>query len=436
MSVSDPLVKDLKGCVQQFINLINTSTPITDNNFYFVLFTQTLEKIFNKGLIRQQNTKFFERTIDPYSWMSSIASECSFAYTNCVDQVNGRLDLATNEGKLRLLIKYCLMKKCSHFPVEALVKSQHAQVFYAPSAILGDEILTEIFLSVLRQVANINFSLDLKNSSFLDLSWYIPDVVCTELVPCKTLGIAVSFAGNKAVIVNIQPASVAAEHGNIKIGDILDELNNTHINNSTRGRLKFIMKGNKLKPIKVRIAKAYSKDSGELYGPIKNILKDLKLDLDKIKKQYEENANEICHPQKSKSVYGYAVKHVGNVDVGEFGSVKQVQKALKTIMDTHCQTPETVKRVDKMVTLEIGEIGLKIKEKDTGNLLLDHPYMKISSCGTIPVLSRVFAYCAGEETCDIANNFTCYVFEAISFDDADLILQSIGQGFHRTHYAV
>ncbi|XP_066260065.1 uncharacterized protein [Euwallacea similis] len=442
MSVSDPLIKDIKGCVQQFLTLTNSNTPILDNNIYFLHFVQTIEKIFNNGLIRQQNTKFFDRTIDPYSWMSSITKDINITsnltYKTCVDNSRDRRDTHTNCGRFRLLIKYCLSKKCLHIPVEVLVKSEYVSVFYTSDSILGDEILSEICLSVLRQLSKIPFELDLQNASFLDLSWCLPQVVAMELVPCKQLGIAVSFSNNKAVIVNVEPDGVAAENGVIKMGDVLDELNDIKINSNSKGRLSLIMRNNKRQPTRLRIVKAYDRSSGQLYGPIQNFLRDLKVDLDSVKKQYEENPNEPCGRQKHRHtrIYGYEVTYLATVDVGELGSVKQVQKALMILVDAHSLDIQSLRRTDKKACLEIGEIGLKIRDKESGKIILDHPYMKISSCGNIPVLPKVFGYCAGEQTCDISKTFFCYIFEATSLDDADLILQSIGQGFHRTHYAV
>ncbi|XP_076275255.1 uncharacterized protein LOC143206542 [Rhynchophorus ferrugineus] len=431
MSVSDPLVKDIKGCVQQFLN----SASINDNNFYFVFFCQTLEKIFNKGLIRQQNTKYFNRTIDAYAWMVSVAREKdpgNLTYRTCVDLIKDKTEVSSNEGRFRCLVKKCLTKKCLHVSVERLIESQIAHLLYSSNSILGDEILSEIFLSVLRQVSKIQFSLDLTNCSFLDTSWYIPEIVTMELVPSKTLGIAVSFCGNKAVIVNIESNGVLAENNKITIGDVLDNLNGTHIDLSCKGRLSSIMKSKKNKPIFVRVAKAVYTDSNEFYQPIENLLRQLKLDV-KLNKpeQNPDNSN-----SRKKTCYGYAAKYLAVIDVGTLGNVKQVQKSIKTLLNNNMQDGNTVTKFDQDVSLEIGEIGLKIRNKNSNEIIMEHPYMKISACGNLPHCPTIFGYCAGKENCDIAKDFQCYVFESRTFDDADTILQSIGQGFHRTHYAV
>ena len=63
--------------------------------------------------------------------------------------------------------------------------------YYSPDSILGDEILGEILYSVLLQISRLNFRLDLKNASFLDDTWELPECVNVEFVPCKTLGISV-----------------------------------------------------------------------------------------------------------------------------------------------------------------------------------------------------------------------------------------------------
>lgn len=87
-----------------------------------------MEKIFHKGLIVQQNTLYFTRTIDPYAWMSSLIKAKSeivtLTYKNCVDNVKSRCDAANNTARFRLLVKFCLMKRCLHVPVEFLVSDE------------------------------------------------------------------------------------------------------------------------------------------------------------------------------------------------------------------------------------------------------------------------------------------------------------------------
>ena len=60
---------------------------------------------------------------------------------------------------------------------------------YEENSILGNEILGEIFLSLLYQLMYINFDLQLDNASFLDDTWDLPDYKKLELVPCVDLGI-------------------------------------------------------------------------------------------------------------------------------------------------------------------------------------------------------------------------------------------------------
>ncbi|KAJ8926206.1 hypothetical protein NQ314_021444 [Rhamnusium bicolor] len=387
MSVSDPLIKDIKGCVQQFFNVINNNGKIYDNYFYFILLGRTLEKVFNKGLIAQQNTLYFTRIIDPYAWMVSIIKAKSgivtFTYKNCVDIVKERCDIVNNGARFRLLVKYCLAKKCLHVPVEFLMRTRRVHLFYGSNSIIGDEILAEIFLSVLFQISKIDFSLDLNNSSFLDCTWYIPDLVHIELVPCKKLGLSVS---------------VAAEHGSIKIGDVLDKLNGLHITSSSKGHLNGILRSRKSKPINLTIAKAYNHETKEFFMPIKSLLKHLNLNCEIVIKQYEELKDEIIVHKKT--CYGYDVKYLGFVDVGSVGNVKQVEKAMRNVLQTKVKenifsaNGMTINRINKNVVFEIGEIGVKIKDVESNEVILDHSYMKISACGSIPTYPKNVGYCA------------------------------------------
>lgn len=154
---------------------------------------------------------------------------------------------------------------------------------YFPNSILGDDILIQIFLSVLRQCSKINFKLDLQSSSFLDISWHIPQVVKLELVPSQSIGMSVSFANGKAVIVGIKQNSMLSEIGDVKIGDILDELNGIHICTATRGRLSSILKLNKNGPITLSVIKAVYGDSKQIFPPIVSLLKQVQIDPDLVK---------------------------------------------------------------------------------------------------------------------------------------------------------
>ncbi|KAJ8915173.1 hypothetical protein NQ315_000426 [Exocentrus adspersus] len=439
MSVSDPLLKDIKGCVQQFFKISTENTQISDNNPSFVLLGTSLEKIFDKGLIAQQNTLYFNRTIDPYSWMSSLVKAKSdivtLTYKNCVDNVRERCDTPNNTARFRLLVKYCLMKHCLHVPVEFLIRTGRAHLFYNTNSIIGDEILSEIFLSVLLQISKTDFALDLKHSSFLDCTWYLPYMVQVELVPCKYLGLSVSFAGNRAVIVHVAPDSVIAENGSIKIGDVLDKLNDVHITPSLKGRLSATLRSKKGEPVQITVAKAYNQETKEFFVPIKSLLKELRMDCALVVKQYEEERGEEILPKTACS--GYDVKYLGVVDVGSVGNVKQVEKAVTRMSATPpVEDDASVTKANKLVTFEFGEIGIKVKEVKTSEVLMEHSYMQISSCGSTARFPKNFGYCASTVNCDVASHFVCYVFQAASAEDTDNILLAISQGFGRTHYAV
>lgn len=123
----------------------------------------------------------------------------------------------TNAGKTRLLIRHCLKRKCLHTPVQFHVENNDfldttLRVNYNPhSSVLGHDILSQIFLSLLLQLSHYEFQFDLSNSSFLDESWQIPTLFKTELVPCEKIGLTLGFPMGFAVIVQILEHSVAAE---------------------------------------------------------------------------------------------------------------------------------------------------------------------------------------------------------------------------------
>ncbi|XP_022903455.1 uncharacterized protein [Onthophagus taurus] len=439
MSVSDPLIKDLKGCILNFFEEIKEN-GINDSNPDLLVFCSTTEKIFSTGLNQIHNTLGFIKSINnPWLWLDKIASDkaISFTYLNCVEKVRKCKSIQTNLGRLRLLIRLCLSQKCLHIPLEYLITSKKLNVYYNENCIIGDEILSEILLSVFRQVSKIPFHLNVNNNSFLDTSWNMPEVLHVEFVPCDTLGMTVSFSGDKAVIMSIKSNSVASENGNIEIGDILESLNGCLITSSTKNRLRHIFKSAKGRPVTLTIIKAVRGDLKQIYGPILTVLKDVRLDPDILRSRLSECTDSNDNLRRKYTGSGLRVTYMGYVVVGSKGDVKQIDKAVSSVFNPSMNNEATKYfKTRKDVCFELGELGVKCIDLATSEIVTKHSYMEISSCGSVASLPNYFAYIAGDDYCNTAKIFTCYIFFGRSNEMVMTILQSIGQGFHRTHFAV
>lgn len=447
MSVSDPLIREIKEWTSKFLENYNINVPITDANVNLQPFCCCVEKIFTKGLIPQYNSLGIAKQLHPWCWIEKIKlngnDSSTFNFTNALYSVRNCKTVLSSTGRLRLLIRTCLTKKCLHIPILTLAQNVSIRMLYNPNeGILGDEILVQILLSVLLQYSKFTFKLDVTNSSFLDLSWILPKVVTMELVPCKFVGISVSFCNEKAVIVNVDSNSVAAEDGNIDTGDVLDELNGMHLSLSSRGKLNKIRNKYLRKPVSLKVIKVRYTDKGDLYPPLIPLLKLVKIDPDTLRDNFSMKMKNSIKNVTTSS--GYPVTYVGFVSTGSTGDVKEIDRAIKIMLRTHHHKDKNDKnefgprleKIKKTVNFEIGEIGVKVIATEKGDVILNHSYMVISSCGTVSSLKHYFAYIAGEQICNLAKNFTCYIFHSKCDEHIFTILQSIGQGFQRTHYAV
>lgn len=442
MSVSDPLIREVKEWTSKFLENYAINVPVTDANINLLPFCACIEKIFMKGLVTKYNTLGIAKPLHAWIWLEKIKpnnnDSSTFNFSSSLESVRYCKSVLSSTGRLRLLIRTCLMKKCLHIPIMTLVQNGSFRNLYHSESVLGDEILIQILLSVLLQYSKFPFKLDLSNSSFLDLSWMLPTVLTMELVPCKFVGISVSFSDEKAIIINVDSNSVAAEEGNVEAGDVLDELNGIHLCLSSRGKLNKIRNKTMRKPVSLKIIKARYSDASDLYPPLIPLLKAIKIDTDMLRKSYSSRIkNEIS--KNSNASAGYQVTYVGFVLTGSTGDVKEIDRAIKMMIKCHSYKVDfgpKLEKVKKTVSFEIGEIGVKVVAVENGNVLLNHSYMEISSCGTVSTLKHYFAYIAGEQLCSVSKNFTCYVFYSKCDEHIFTILQSIGQGFQRTHYAV
>ncbi|RZC42927.1 uncharacterized protein BDFB_012717, partial [Asbolus verrucosus] len=444
-------------CTLKLFNEYQASGKIADSSEALLGFCQILETIFHNGFVQNQTSFYGMKKMDVHNWMFAIAAHntANFAYKSCVGEIQNYKSVRTGLGKFRLLMRYCLKRKCLHVPLESLVSpygseddlfkkslqisSNRTEIFYRKNSIIGDEILSAILLSVLLQCNKINFQLQLDNVAFLDSTWQLPEMVKLEVVPCKNLGMSISFSDDKAVIVHIKPNSVASEFAEISAGDVLANLNGIEINSSCKGRLNTILHSSKGRPINLVIIKAFHKESQNIFPPIKAILQNLQIGVDKIIRnaQHIENGGSryrffladvlflhrlICSDVSiSKNTkIGYRATYLGFIDVGDNGSVKQIEEAVKRRLFISKEV------LEEPVIFEVGEMCIKVFNLESNDIILKHSYMQISSCGSPPNKPNYVAYIAGDENCDTASKFTCYIFYVKDIDDASTVLQSIG----------
>ncbi|KAK0085359.1 hypothetical protein PV325_005353 [Microctonus aethiopoides] len=439
MSVTNPLVKDLKGWIRK---LTENTAEITDDNPDLILLCSSLEKCFQLGVtMRITSSVGYPKSADAWHWLEELGERNErflYSFTSAVESVSQNLKVESPIGKLRLLIRICLTKKCLHMPVQLLVRSPGMSLdHYEPNSILGDEILGEIFLSALLQIGKLQFKLNLKNARFLDDTWQLPKCSSIELVPCKSLGISVCFTKGKALIINVHENSVAAEDDKIQIGDVLDEINGQILTGRSRGKLNKIMKKTSGLPTTLHIIKYYSEATNDLYGPIANLIRSSGVErLQKLLKRPMTSPKKIEIPRIINKVNdtlsanaGCKVTYCGNISTGTEGDVKQIESAIWRLL--RCQ-----EFVSIPVRFESLEIGIRVTQQSDETVILNQSYMEISSCGRTANIPEYFAYIAGDTNCNMATNFNAFVFHHRKENEVQTILQSLAQGFHRTHFAV
>ncbi|KZC14290.1 hypothetical protein WN55_06823 [Dufourea novaeangliae] len=394
MTVSNPLIKELKGWTRK---LTECNTEIDDAHVDLPSFCKCLETCLQKGILMSLTTVGFSKLPDAWFCLEEIAEKhfsSSCTYSLIVEQVKQNLKVQTPNGRLRQLIRTCLMRKCLHMPIEILVRTPLMAIdYYDKGSILGDEILGEILFSVLLQVSKLNFKLNLRNSSFLDESWQLPECVALELVPCKSLGISVCFTKGKALIINLDRNSVAAED-------------------------------------------YHNKQTQEMYSPIVNLVRNSGIErLKKILKrpisdvQDNEETSDISKMMHQSLNAGFSIKYCGSVCIGTEGDVKQIEKAILQVLKS-----KTLKLIP--VKFECLEIGIRVTGDMNDKVICKQSYMEISSCGCTMNIPDYFAFIARDTNCSLATKFDAYVFYHKNENEVQTILQSLGQGFQRTHFVV
>ncbi|KAG0721062.1 hypothetical protein GWK47_047209 [Chionoecetes opilio] len=279
-------------------------------------------------------------------------------------------------------------------------------IYEEDDSIIGNEILGEIFLSLLYQCSHINFDLRLENASFLDETWQLPVYQDHELVPCMDLGLYLGHVCGRAVVVKVEEGSVAAEDNKIEVGDIIAEAFGTCIHGWRRGRVSALLRQNRGLPVSLRVIKGHM-GGGAVFPGVVPLLHRLHLDVDRLQDQFRETAlNETQGTAliSNALLEGHVVQYCGSISVGVSGDVTHIEHAVSAVLSQN--------REPLTVTLVTGEIGVQAVLKTNRKMVLSHSYTEISSCGRRNDLPDHFAYIAGDTSCTISLHFTCFVFKA------------------------
>uniref|UniRef100_A0A8D8Y1Q2 PID domain-containing protein n=1 Tax=Cacopsylla melanoneura TaxID=428564 RepID=A0A8D8Y1Q2_9HEMI len=235
------------------------------------------------------------------------------------------------------------------------------------------------------------------------------------LVPCSELGISVVFVENKAIIMTVQDTSVALESESFSPGDILDEINGIVIHNTQQGVLRGIVRKAQGQPVTAVIIKSHLSDS--LYPPLVPLIKSAGLD-----------PVFVLHGESpSSGEPGPNITYLGYEVTGRGTDVKQIQTSIIRMLNSPLELGNTA------VCLECQELGVRVRRDSDNSILYSHQYMQITSCGRTVHNPRYFGYIVENKE---SAQFECHVFYCPMLDKTDSILQSIGQGFKRTHFAV
>ncbi|XP_052830320.1 uncharacterized protein LOC106869617 [Octopus bimaculoides] len=416
MSVSDPLLKQLKALILEFRL---SEVAVNDKNEKLHTLCDIIEKIFRKGL--KQNGGWFSKT-DYWCWISKSVYDVANDRVNPIfvmvtNIVNESKKVCTLQGKGRLFIRCALVKKVLGVAVELLRKDQRlTDIWYDTEySILGNEILSEIFISLLFEITEIKFLLNLKNASFLDETWDLPVYKEYELVPCDDIGMTVQYLSGRTLVISVVPGSVAEEDGKVGCGDVLDELFGISLRNANKSKVQQILRQNRGWPIRLSVNKCL-KDN-HIYGPIEELLTLANLQRDQIKIEPKrspassDEETDFFRPVAEKGrkpahallpgdysdeipVHGpeqkafYPVLFIAEVYVGNKGGQKE-------ILDVIGQNMVNYPGKQQPFLLQLGETEVLVMTRDKKQIVYRHCYTEISSCGRRLDTMKIFAYICG-----------------------------------------
>ncbi|KAG1649784.1 hypothetical protein GQR58_028634 [Nymphon striatum] len=296
MSISDPLLKELKDHVFE-LRSDSLAGNVNDRHPHLMLLCQVLESILRKGLLSSTST-FGHLKRDYWHWIESFPEHRKFrpkissAVIQCITEIKNCQQVRTSQGRGRLFIRHAIDKQLLYSIVLVAIKE-------------GSWLKAKIFLSLLLECQNIQYTLKLFNASFLDETWLLPIYKRYEFVPCKNLGISISSKNNRAVITNVEDGSVGGEEDQIEMGDILDEMYGISFYGKKQRHLNSVMRQYNGLPVYVCVIKCHFQ-SGTIFPPIVPTLNQLNINTQQLISKFSEKEALLCKR--------WSIMQNGNVD--------------------------------------------------------------------------------------------------------------------------
>ncbi|ESN92707.1 hypothetical protein HELRODRAFT_189580 [Helobdella robusta] len=389
-AVTDPLVKNMKKNVYH----LTMNQPVTDQHEYLHLFCEQLEMLFRRGMkpsltVFQSVMHDYWRFFEAYNaFLKKNKIRCHPFFDISIQTVKSSLKVKTDQGRGRLLIRMLLQNKCLDNIVHLMnTQPNFLDTWYSSSnCIFFDPIQTEIFISVLKQMNELQIKFCVDNQSFLDDTWILPVFKRLTLVPSKKLGVEIIHKAGHAIVFRLNENGVAAENGQMEAGDVLDEICNKPLRDTTDGLIPHYLRCNLGKPIDVTILKGHLPD-GSIFRPLLEITKDLPARYSPFRQQVqgqghlfldreggeEESLKTPPHARLSQEcdeevpVHNandraeYDCTYLGYVDIGQDGSICKIEEAIDNV--DQLQRQQTVQQ----------QIQNKLQEVKQQLLLLQPP---------------------------------------------------------------
>ncbi|CAH8514551.1 unnamed protein product [Heterobilharzia americana] len=336
---------------------------VTDETNFLQSLCESLESVLRMGL--KCGHRLLRRK-DYWDWMKKvphICQECDIfvhpGYQEAVSQVHKCRCITTAQGRGRLLIRLLLSSGTIDFPFKLLLNNLHiSAAFYEQSeSVMGNEILIQIFSSLVSEVSRIPFSLNVENTEFLDETWSLPAFRSYTFVPCKMLGARVETVDGHYLVTEVDPTGVVAEDNQITVGDILSSMYGCTLRNSGifLNNLRSLHNG---QPVPVGVTKALMPD-GHIYPRVKFLLEqhgyfNLVVELEKTGQVHiVDNPKSSFFDQRPWCRFRY----IGQYEVGPNGGVNMINRSiislLSNLKSSNGQTPVYI------------ELGVHRKSRDS-----------------------------------------------------------------------